>query len=139
MDRITADIYIGDLADAGNAEWLREGSPTAVLKLSHGDPETPYPDALTVRSVPMIDGPQNEYDDFEAAAEALLSLLSDGHTVFVHCAAGISRSGSVTAAALAVRRDLSVEDAVEFVREGRPQVHPHAHLREQAERFVEQR
>jgi protein-tyrosine phosphatase len=138
MDRITADIYMGDIADAGNAEWLEEGSPTAVLKLSHSDPETPYPDAVTVRDAPMIDGPQNDYEDFATAAEAMLDLLGD-HTVFVHCRAGISRSSSVTAAALAVRRDIPVGEAVDLIREGRPRIHPHPHLREQAERFVETR
>jgi atypical dual specificity phosphatase len=136
MDRITEDVYVGDIDDAGNAEWLRDGSPTAVLKLTHGDPETPYPDAVTVREVSMIDGPQNDYEDFETAAETLLELLADDHVVFVHCTAGVSRSGSVVAAALAPRRETSVEDAVEFVQERRPAVHPHPHLREQAERFV---
>jgi len=138
MDRITDDIYIGDIDDAGNADWLREGSPTAVLKLSHTDPETPYPDAVTLRDVPLIDGPQNDYADFERAAETLLDLLAE-HTVFVHCRAGISRSSSVTAAAMALRRDISVEEALKFVEERRPRIHPHPDLRAQAEQFVDER
>lgn len=137
MDRITDDVYIGDIGDAGNADWLRGGSPTAVLKLTEADPEEPYPEALTVREVPLIDGPQNDYRDFERAVETLLELLGE-HTVFVHCRAGISRSSSVTAAALAVRRDLSVDDAVEFIEERRPRIHPHPDLRTQAELFVEE-
>lgn len=137
MDRITDSLYVGDIRDAGNAEWLREGSPTAVLKLTHGDPSEPYPDAVTVRDVPMIDGPQNEYDDFERATETLLELLEADHVVFVHCAAGISRSGSVTAAALAVRRGTDFDSALDQVQDRRPRVMPHPHLREQAEQFVD--
>lgn len=138
MDRITDGIYIGDIGDAGNADWLREGSPTAVLKLSHSDPEEPYPEAVTVREVPLIDGPQNDYRDFERAVETLLELLAD-HTVFVHCRAGVSRSSSVTAAALAVRRDVTVDGAITFIEDHRPRIHPHPDLRTQAELFVERR
>ncbi|MEF8881561.1 MAG: dual specificity protein phosphatase [Halapricum sp.] len=137
MDRITEDIYLGNLSDAGRSEWLRDGSPTAVLKLTAGDPAESYPDAVVVREVPLVDGPGNDYADFEAAVGTMLDLLVD-HTVFVHCRAGVSRSGAVTAAALAVRRDISVEEAVAFVRERRPMVRPHPHLRDQAERFVEE-
>ena len=137
MDRITPAIYIGDIHDAANAQWLSEGSPTAVLKLTHGDPETPYPDDVTVSEVPMIDGPQNDYEDFVRAVGALLELLEDDHTVFVHCTAGISRSGSVTAAALAVRRETSFEAALEAVTQHRPAVNPHPALRTQAERFLD--
>jgi atypical dual specificity phosphatase len=137
MDRITEEIYLGNLSDAGNPEWLQDGSPTAVLKLTPGDPAESYPDAVVVREVPLVDGPGNDYADFEAAVEALLDLLVN-HTVFVHCRAGVSRSGAVTAAALAIRRNIPVEEAVAFVRERRPIVRPHPHLRDQAERFVEE-
>jgi len=137
MDRINENLYIGDLMDAGRSEWLREGSPTAVLKLSHGDPEEPYPEAVAVAEVQLIDGPRNGYTDFERAAETLLDLL-DEHVVFVHCAAGVSRSGSVSAAALAVRQDVDVDAALEQITQHRPVVNPHPHLRDQAERFVEE-
>lgn len=139
MDRITDDLYIGDIQDAGRADWLRDGSPTAVLKLTPSDPEQPYPDDLTVAEVPMIDGPQNDYTDFERATETLLEFFEADHVVFVHCAAGISRSGSVASAALALRHGIDVEEAIERVRARRPAVHPHPHLRGQAQRFVDAR
>lgn len=137
MDRITDALYVGDLQDAGNPDRLRESSPTAVLKLSHSDPADPYPEDLSVREVPLIDGPQNDYEDFVAAVDTLLDLLMDDYVVFVHCAAGASRSVSVAAAALALRRETSVETAVELIRERRPIANPHPHLREQAEAVVD--
>jgi protein-tyrosine phosphatase len=137
MDQITDALYIGDIEDAANQAWLRDGSPTAVLKLTHGMPAEPYPDTLTVEDVPLIDGPQNDYDDFVRAVEALLSLLEDGHVVFVHCSAGSSRSGAVAAAALAVRRNSNLEAALADIQANRPVVEPHPALREHAERHLE--
>jgi protein-tyrosine phosphatase len=136
MDRITESLYVGDLQDAGNPEGLREAPLTAVLKLSHSAPAEPYPEDLPVREVPLIDGPQNNYEEFDTAVNQLLDLLADDHVVFVHCAAGASRSVSVAAAALALRRETAVENAVELIRERRPIANPHSHLREQAEAFV---
>ena len=47
-----------------------------------------------------------------------------GRTVYVHCAAGVSRSGMVVVAYLMQRNHWSRDQALEFVREKRPQVRP---------------
>merc|ERR1719231_617757 len=47
-----------------------------------------------------------------------------GGAVFVHCAAGISRSATVVVAFMMEHGHQSFEDALDAVRQARPQVHP---------------
>jgi protein-tyrosine phosphatase len=136
MDRIEPGLFLGDVHDASDHAALRDADVDAVLSLSHGDPETPFPDAVSVVRIPLIDGPQNEFEDFRAAAAELRDLLRSDQTVFVHCAAGVSRSVSVTAAALALRDDDAVDEAIGVVRDARPVANPHPALVEQAVRYV---
>lgn len=48
-----------------------------------------------------------------------------GRTVYVHCRAGISRSGMVTVAYLMQEHDWTRDKALEFVRSKRPMTRPH--------------
>jgi len=47
-----------------------------------------------------------------------------GRTVYVHCAAGVSRSGMVTTAYIMARYGKTRDEALEFVRRGRPITNP---------------
>lgn len=47
-----------------------------------------------------------------------------GRTTYVHCMAGISRSGMVTTAYLMFKNDWTRDQALEFVRSKRPQTRP---------------
>ncbi len=136
MDRIEPGLFLGDIYDASDDAALRDADVDAVLSLSQGDPETPFPDALRVVRVPLIDGPRNEFEDFCDAADELRALLGSDRTVFVHCRAGVSRSVSVTAAALALRDDSPVDEAIDAVRDARSVANPHPALVEQAVRYV---
>jgi hypothetical protein len=51
---------------------------------------------------------------------------SAGKNVYVHCAAGISRGGMVVTAYYMAHNGWSRDEALEFVRERRPQVRPNA-------------
>jgi hypothetical protein len=53
-----------------------------------------------------------------------------GRTVFVHCDAGISRSGMVVTAYIMWQHHLSVADALEFVRRQRPVANPNPAFRQ---------
>jgi hypothetical protein len=47
-----------------------------------------------------------------------------GKTVYVHCSAGVSRSGLVAAAYLMHEHDWTRDEALEFLRSKRPQIRP---------------
>lgn len=61
----------------------------------------------------LVDGPGNAADVFAAAVEEVYQHFSSGKRVLVHCVAGMSRSVTVTAAAL---HRMGVPDALEFVK-----------------------
>ncbi len=60
----------------------------------------------------------------EANLEAIHIALLSGENVYVHCHAGISRSATVVAAYLIEYHEYSYEEAIEYIRRFRPQVHP---------------
>lgn len=77
---------------------------------------------------PLKDGYVNDQDQFIEAVDATRHRLSDKGTVIVNCAAGISRSTTVAATALAAEEELSFEAVVEEIKETRPKARPHPKL-----------
>jgi protein-tyrosine phosphatase len=138
VNRITDWVYLGDIHDAANHERLDALNIGSILKLTHSDPEQPYPENIELRTVSMIDGPQNDEATMRTAVEELLELRANHEPVFVHCTAGASRSVSVAAAAISVHREIPLAEAFELVEERRPVSQPHPALVKQAKRVVEQ-
>ncbi len=77
--------------------------------------------SLEVKRVPMRDF---DYDDqrkiLPNAVRALASLLASGHTIYLHCNAGVGRSPLVAMAYLYWCRDLSLWEAIRHVEARRP-------------------
>ena len=75
---------------------------------------------LTFRNVPV-----NDFDRLDLkrklmrCVQSLHELVMAGHTVYVHCTAGVTRSPTVVAAYLHVHLGSSIEEAVERLREVR--------------------
>lgn len=136
MDEVASGLFIGTLADAGDAERLRERGIDVVVSLTHGAPDGGFPSGTTVRSHPMTDGPQNERAAFEAAVSAVRAGLDADETLLVHCQSGASRSPTVAATALALEQEIDLETAFQRVTERRDAVDPHPALVRQAARVV---
>jgi hypothetical protein len=64
------------------------------------------------------DGPAPDFTTLRSLADLVDDLRHDGKRVLIHCAAGINRSGLLSAAAL-IRRGHEVEEAVDLVRQAR--------------------
>jgi len=131
------ELYIGDFQDASRPEKLRERGVDSVLKLTYQDPKEGYPDSVEIHEFIMTDGPQNDYDRFVEATEKLLELFENGNTVFAHCNAGMSRSPTVSAAAIALYEDVEFRSALETIRESRD-INPHPILLKQGKDVVEE-
>lgn len=88
----------------------------AVIDLHGGAPALENID-LYVRW-PIEDGPAPEFSTLVALADLVEDLRRNGKRVLIHCAAGINRSGLLSAAAL-IRGGHDPEDAIARVREAR--------------------
>jgi atypical dual specificity phosphatase len=77
---------------------------------------------------PLKDGYVNDQQDFTEAVETTREKIRNGGSVIVNCAAGISRSSTVIATAIAAEDGVSFEDAVEEIKDTRPRAQPHPKL-----------
>lgn len=98
-----------------NPEWV-------VSVSSHGS-------AATTDHHPLRDGYINEQADFEAAVEAARERIRADGTAIVNCAAGVSRSSTVIATAVAAEEDRLFNDVVDEIQQTRERAHPHSKLR----------
>lgn len=81
MNKLIERLYIGDINDAGRPKLLAAHGITAVLSLTHRDPDGDFPRDITVETVPLVDGPQNAVEDLETAVETLVDLYESNETV----------------------------------------------------------
>ncbi|WP_436910580.1 phosphatase [Halosimplex marinum] len=85
----------------------------------------------TTHHRPLVDGPDNDWAAFEAAADTACRLVGE-RSLLVHCSHGVSRSAVVAAVALAASEERALRDALALVRSARPPATVHPSLREQA-------
>ena len=131
MDLVGPDLFVGTRGDATDNETLGTHEITTIISLTHEQPEL-SDSAIDIYSIPLIDGPQNDRDQFTEAVEATATALAAGECVLVHCSVGASRSPTVAATALAVTQEIDLEDALQQVADNRAAVDPHEALLRQA-------
>jgi predicted protein tyrosine phosphatase len=68
-------------------------------------------------------------DRLEEAVMTLVDWLEEGRRVYVHCRAGWQRSAAVASGAVAVVRDIPIEEALDAVRAQKPTADPLPHQR----------
>lgn len=97
---------------------------------------TDEPQPLTTHHHPLTDGPGNDWRRFAAAVDETRDLYNQDGALLVHCTAGISRSSTLLATALAMAEERSLHDALEIVRDARPLATPHPALHELAVTYL---
>ena len=75
---------------------------------------TEQPVAATTDHRPLVDGPGNDWSAFAAAVDTVRERRGDG-PVLVHCTAGVSRSATVLATAVAAAEGASFRAAFDEV------------------------
>lgn len=133
-DRILENLYVGSCpTTAEEIEALKEHGISAVLNLqsdedfqSHGI-DWPHLRAIysakgiEVRRVPITDFDDDDLrDELPEAVRVLTELLKTGHTVFMHCNAGVNRSPSVAICFLHWIEGWGLDEAVQHVTKRHP-------------------
>ena len=78
--------------------------------------------SLEVKHIPAEDFLPVKAHEIAEGIEYLAQMLDEGHTVYVHCKAGRGRSATIVIAYLMQYQGISLEEAIAFVKEQRPQI-----------------
>jgi predicted protein tyrosine phosphatase len=122
MNKITDQIYVGSYAAAEMLSYRNSEGITHILNCT--------PDAhedltdFDVRQINIHDGFAIPPDSIRFAIESIAEAVHSGGKILVHCHAGVSRSVSLICAYL-MYSGFSWDEALQFVRERRPQAFPH--------------
>ena len=134
IDQITETIYLGNMVAAFNKKQLKKLGIKKILTVmgafgNHYEPHEFIHKAIEVD------------DDFRTNIiqyfKECFLFIEGNDKVFVHCAAGMSRSPTIVIAYLMWKKQLYLNDALNFVRKKRPLVSPNANFMNQLKIFDE--
>jgi protein-tyrosine phosphatase len=126
-DRVMPNLFVGpDPLEAADFEQLRSLNISGVLSLQTeddlGDRGVGWEEKLALGAgMIFCNVPVTDFDSLDLrrklleCVSALERMLKAGHTVYVHCTAGVSRSPTVVAAYLHWCLDWPLERAVEHL------------------------
>ncbi|MDQ6815965.1 MAG: dual specificity protein phosphatase family protein [Actinomycetota bacterium] len=89
--------------------------------------------------VSMIDYGSLPTDSLESAVELLNGWLDDEVRTYLHCRAGWQRSAAVASALVALRDDIDIDQALQYVKTRKPSADPLPHQRDDLRRWWERR
>lgn len=91
------------------------------------------PDGVEYYMLPIADGKIKDGDLLNRLATRLLQRILEGHKVLVHCNAGRNRSGLLSALIVRKYFKISGREALNYVRERRPEAVANPHFEEYLE------
>lgn len=140
-DEIIAGVWVSDLQTVKAVRGRIDTKMDAVVSVCQdacdfSDAESFHiPIAETSNQEESMGG-EMSFAQFAEAADTVGQLLDEGKEVLVHCHAGVNRSVGSLAAALAVRRDLSVSEAIQLIADERPRANPLQKTRAWMEAYI---
>jgi len=135
IDKIAPRLYLGNRFEAQDFTTLRYLGVQAVVNVAAGSVDNFYPDVFYYHSISVDDGDKVDiYRFLDDAADFIANHVEHG-ACFVHCAGGYSRSPTVVIAYLIKHCGLSLGEAHQITKGGRPQVKPNNGFMEQLVKF----
>jgi len=119
-------LFVGSIGSAYNSEKLLQAGITHILCLSETI-RLNFEDKFTYMRVPMVDQPEYSFsDDLPPIFEFIEKTREQGGKILVHCYQGKSRSCAVCCAYMMKYHGLSVDSALDLVRQVRPVASPNS-------------
>ena len=126
--QITEQVFIGSdlcrglVCPVHSVEFKRLGICGEVnLEMERDETPTPGVDAYIWLPVPDKTAPT--LDQLRVGTAAVNEMVGVGNKVYVHCKNGHGRSPTMVAAYLIRYKGMTVEEAVQFIRQQRPEIH----------------
>ncbi|AYV80996.1 MAG: dual specificity protein phosphatase 10 [Harvfovirus sp.] len=120
--KIIDNLYLGDANSGKDIELLRKFNIIAIVNISGG--KLLFQQEIKYLRINITDSNKANIADYlDEVTQFILDNVKLGG-VLVHCQAGISRSPSFIVAFLAKHNNMSVTDALAYVKKCRPSVRP---------------
>lgn len=123
LSQVDHRIYVGGHAAAAELAHDNSRKITAVLNVDQHPDEKRNPDIIYMQ-VSFEDGYAIPRAQFTKALGWLKAMYDSGHTVFIHCAAGISRSVTITASFMHFMGIADFDEALHRIKQARPVANP---------------
>src|SRR6267142_665465 len=141
MNQITDRLWLGDITDSTDEKAINENRIEAILSLLEPSQEDYFLKGVKWENIervriPLADGVPDQDGLIRRAIDVLNDWQDKGYNTLVHCAAGISRSATITIAIIMKRMKLSWDEAEQYVKEHRPIINPAAQLKISALRVL---
>ncbi|GMT00320.1 hypothetical protein PENTCL1PPCAC_22494 [Pristionchus entomophagus] len=124
IDQILPNLFISGVT-ALSPSILDEHGITYIINATNEVPNLRCLSHLARHKLWLDDTPETPiYNQLEETANQIACLLSEGHSILVHCLAGVSRSASLILAYLTKYHTRSLEKAFHLLQSIRPLVRP---------------
>jgi protein-tyrosine phosphatase len=123
MTQVGHRLFVGGYAKAAELAKSNPHKITAVLCV-HQEMEYPKNPDIVYMHVPFPDGKEIPPKAFVKCLGWLKHMYENGHTIYIHCAAGISRSVTITASFMHYEGIAEFNDALDQIRLSRPNASP---------------
>lgn len=122
IDQITEKIFLGNEDAQRDKEKLKKLGITHILVVGNGL-EIFHPTDFEYKQFEVNDFPTENISKYFQEA---FDFIEKSDKVFVHCAAGVSRSATIVIAYIMKKKKLDHESALAFVTSKRPVIYPNS-------------
>lgn len=131
IDQITDKVFLGNEDGQRDKENLKKLGITHILVVGNGL-KIFHPKDFEYKNFKIADWPTMDIAQFFQEA---FEFIEKSNKVFVHCAAGISRSATIVISYFMKKNNLSFEEAEEFVKFKRPLIYPNSGFVKQLQNY----
>lgn len=123
MTQVSHRLWVGGYVQAAKLVDANPAGISAVLNVSTEPPYEKNPQII-YHHVPFHDGAAIPHKQFTECLGWLKFMYENGHTILIHCAAGISRSVTITASFMHYQDIADFNTAMDRIRMARPIASP---------------
>ena len=132
IDKITNNIYLGNIKGLSEKEYLKTEKIKSILSLTKETPKVDDELNINQKILPIDDlYSENIIKYFKECIE----FIDNNGKIFIHCECGVSRSATIVIAYLMWKTHSTFEAVYSFVKKTRPEIDPNNGFRRQLKKF----
>lgn len=120
LRQVAPHLWVGNAGDLRDIRAVMETGVAAVIELADSEPLATLPRNLIRVRIPIADGGVNPAWLLHLAVQTIVRLLQAEQTVLVTCSDGMNRSLCIAAAAIALTKAITLDEAIHLVTNAGP-------------------